>query len=136
MDVLLKAFWRRVGLRARARLNSLALIGKRLAGESRRSGGHQLYAGGDREQHSRADEDLADIKRSDRAGVLHPQLFRRAAGFRKLVDEFGRDEVLIAAHTVVTRAMIDDRRLRSVRTWEFFRSSPRGRNGGYRAATG
>jgi len=79
VEALLDAISRRVGARPGVRLNSLALIGKRLAGESRRSGGHQFYAG-DGEQDSQVDEDLAEIKRSDLAAVFHPQLFKRSRG--------------------------------------------------------
>ena len=117
LDVVLAAIAERIGNRG-GWLNSLSVIGHRLAGE--------ILHGRDPEQvfaaaRERADPHIADLRRADGARVLAPHLFEEdRAHLGQLLLEYGEGAVA-TIRSILTRCMIDGPPPGSVTTWAYFR---------------
>ncbi|MFZ0853575.1 MAG: hypothetical protein WAO08_30815 [Hyphomicrobiaceae bacterium] len=92
-------------------LNSLSVIGLRIAGEA--------YKG-----RSLAAEHLEELRRADGAKVLASRLFGAGKGtLTALINEFGTDATISAIKAVLRRAMIDGMAPCSVTTWSYFKAA-------------
>jgi multidrug efflux pump subunit AcrA (membrane-fusion protein) len=105
---VLKSIGSLIGKRRR-RLNSLAVVGKRIIGST--------YDGC-----SLTLKYLAELRAADGAKILAPRLFSTGKrSLTRLINEFGTDATIAAIKAVLTRAMIDGGEPGSVTTWSYFR---------------
>ena len=116
---VLDAVQKRIGDEPDVWLNSLALIGKRLAAEvhyGERDAG--LYAGHRATSVGKVRADIiSTIRDADRASAINPKLYKNTAGLAALIDEFGEALVVDMITLVLARCLIDGTR---VNAWAYF----------------
>ena len=121
---VLKAMWVRVGSRPGAWLNSLALIGKRMAAEAD-GGGLHFYAEasapkpGPAKRPAPLDANLKALIGADGAKTLAAKLRRDAAGLRDFLGAHGPEALAIMVG-VLRHHMITGKPVGSVKSWNFF----------------
>ena len=132
LAAVLKAMWARVGSRPGAWLNSLALIGRRMAavaytdGVGEADGGRQhFYAEARAPKPGRAkrpaplDANLKALIGTDGAKTLAAKLRRDAAGLRDFLGAHGPEALAIMV-SVLRRHMVTGKPIGSVKSWNFF----------------
>ncbi len=137
---VLNGIWARVGSRPEVWLNSLGLIGQRMAAEAYRSGETKFYAADGKPMFrvtTRADRIPAEPKRTaatmdpslqillgaDGAKTLAPKLRGDAAGLSVFLQKHGGAEALSIMVDVLRRHMIEGKPVSSVRSWRFFEAA-------------
>jgi hypothetical protein len=104
---VLQTIGERIGAHERAWLNSLKVIGLRLASNA---------------NHSVAAAYLPELRRADGARILAPRLFGAGkGGLTDLMNKFGTAETIDTIRAVLARAMIDGMAPGAITTWSYFR---------------
>ena len=127
LAAVLKAMWVRVGSRPGTWLNSLALIGKRMAAEAD-GGGLHFYAEarapkpGRPKRPAPLDANLKALIGADGAKTLATKLRRDATGLRDFLGAHGPEALAIMVG-VLRRHMITGKPIGSVKSWRFFEAA-------------
>ncbi len=99
-----------IGGRAGRWLNSLKLVGLRVAGS---------IAAGEQGLHSDTREMLSALGKVDFGNVLSPHLFRQPRQFKQLIKQYGEDAFDII-RTNIIRASMESKESGSIGTWNYF----------------
>jgi hypothetical protein len=120
---VLNAMSARIGSRPGQWLNSLALIGRRIAGEDC-SGYAQFYAdNGQPKQVDRpvpTDRNLQTLVQADHAKTLAPRLLHDPVGLLDFLSKNGGEEALEIMVSILWRHAIDGKPVSSVTCWNYF----------------
>lgn len=134
---VLSAMSDRIGRQTGERLNSLALIGRRLGWADYHGSGQvevgRYYASAGTPPaftatspagHDDADDGLgvllADLKRRDLNGVIAVGVWRERVGLHRLIASYGIAAVAEVVSSTLHGSLIDGRRAASIKTWAYF----------------
>jgi hypothetical protein len=150
LAAVLNAVWARIGSQPDQWLNSLALLGKRIAAVAYTTGDSRFYAA-DGEMFAappqmfaqpspepapaganasrpkaagyRHDPNLQILVEADGAKTLAPKLLRDAGGLRVFLQKHGGAEVLEIMKNMLLRNMLDGKPIHSIKSWRFFEAA-------------
>jgi hypothetical protein len=129
---VLNAIWARIGSQPGQRLNSLALIGKRMGGEAYTGADVRFYANNEQPMFRVSaapppspppDSALLTLLRADHANTLAPKLRRDARGLKAFLAKHGREDALETMATILWRHATEGTPSGSVTSWKYFEAA-------------